>query len=248
MHGDARDRWCVAAIGGLGVAAAAGLALAGPIPQDPAYHCFADGRTLLGIPNFWNVVTNAPFVATGAVGLVWLARTHERLRGLRAAFAVFFAGVLCTGIGSAYYHWAPDNPRLVWDRLPLQFAFMALVALAIHDRLGARAGRAALGPLVVAGPATVVWWGATDDVRWYALAQFYPMLAIPLLLCCFPGRRFRTADWWVIAGCYAAAKATELLDHPVHEWLGFSGHSLKHLLAAGAPLWVPRLARPRPAA
>ena len=93
----------------------------------------------------------------------------------------------------------------------------------------------------------VIWWGATDDVRWYAMAQFYPMLAIPLLLLCFPGRRFRAADWGVIAGCYAAAKLTELLDHEIHDALGFSGHSLKHLLAAGAPFWVPRLASRTPA-
>src|SRR4029077_315822 len=33
------------------------LALLPPIPQDPSYHQFADQRTLLGIPNFWNVIS-----------------------------------------------------------------------------------------------------------------------------------------------------------------------------------------------
>ena len=39
-----------------------------PIPQDQGYHDFADHRTMFGIPNFWNVVSNLPFVAVGAVG------------------------------------------------------------------------------------------------------------------------------------------------------------------------------------
>src|SRR6516225_2480418 len=33
------------------------------------YHQFADQRELFGIPNFWNVISNLPFVAVGAVGL-----------------------------------------------------------------------------------------------------------------------------------------------------------------------------------
>jgi hypothetical protein len=36
-----------------------------PIPQDPAYHQFADLETVWGIPNFLNVVTSLLFVAVG---------------------------------------------------------------------------------------------------------------------------------------------------------------------------------------
>ena len=32
------------------------------IAQNPEYHQFADQRTLLGIPNFWDVMTNLPFI------------------------------------------------------------------------------------------------------------------------------------------------------------------------------------------
>src|ERR1700746_1848008 len=45
------------------------LLLLPPIPQDQSYHQFADQRTLLGIPNFWNVVSNLPFLVVGAAGL-----------------------------------------------------------------------------------------------------------------------------------------------------------------------------------
>ena len=32
-----------------------------PVPQDPAYHQFADARPWLGIPNFQNVASNLPW-------------------------------------------------------------------------------------------------------------------------------------------------------------------------------------------
>ena len=40
-----------------------------PVAQDLAYHDFADQRTLLGIPNFWNVVSNVPFFFIGLLGI-----------------------------------------------------------------------------------------------------------------------------------------------------------------------------------
>jgi hypothetical protein len=54
---------------GLMAASLAALPLLPPIPQDQDYHHFADTRALLGIPNVWNVISNLPFIAAGAVGL-----------------------------------------------------------------------------------------------------------------------------------------------------------------------------------
>ena len=59
---------------GLMVASLAALPLLPPIPQDQDYHNFADVRAWLGIPNVWNVISNLPFIAAGAVGL---ARCRE---------------------------------------------------------------------------------------------------------------------------------------------------------------------------
>lgn len=40
-----------------------------PIYQDESYHAFADQRTILGIPNFWNVISNLGFLIVGVQGL-----------------------------------------------------------------------------------------------------------------------------------------------------------------------------------
>jgi hypothetical protein len=229
-------------LGVLGVALAA-AAVSPPIPQDPAYHRLADGRTFFGIPNALNVVSNAPFVLVGALG-AWAIRPGGRARFIegreRWPWAVFFAGLFLTGFGSAYYHLAPDNQRLMWDRLPLAMALMGLFAAIVMERIGVRIGLALLGPLVAIGLASVLWWHAGElegrgDLRLYAIVQFYPLVAIPLLLSAWPPRYTLGGAILATVGVYAFAKVFELLDRPILE-LGsvVSGHTLKHLLAGGA--------------
>jgi len=40
-----------------------------PIPQNLEFHDFADKRELIKTPNFWDVITNIPFVIIGILGL-----------------------------------------------------------------------------------------------------------------------------------------------------------------------------------
>jgi hypothetical protein len=47
-----------------------------PLPQPPEYHQFADRRTLLGIPNFFNVFSNVAFLLVGGAGVVLLLRNR----------------------------------------------------------------------------------------------------------------------------------------------------------------------------
>src|SRR6202049_4527259 len=101
-----RDR-PVPVLYGLMIVSLAALLPLPPLLQDQAYHQFADQRELFGIPNFWNVVSNLPFVAVGAVGLL---RFHRD-----ATTTVLFAGIFLTGFGSSYYHLDPNDSTLFWD-------------------------------------------------------------------------------------------------------------------------------------
>lgn len=107
------------------------------IPQDPAYHHFADSRAVFGIPNAGDVISNLLYFIMGAIGLAAAAGKQSASRLLWLAF---FGGVTLTAFGSAYYHLAPDNHRLVWDRLPVTIAFMSLFSLIILERVDTRAG------------------------------------------------------------------------------------------------------------
>lgn len=227
-------------LAGISAASIVAMLLVPPIPQDPAYHQFADRNAVLGIPNFWNVVSNLPFLLIGLAGLATCATftAPGMLAELRPAYLMFFVGVGLIGPGSAYYHWHPDNAGLVWDRLPMTIAFMAFTALVVGENISAQLGRRLLWPLLAGGIASVGYWAVTEtggdgDLRAYALVQFLPMLLIPLILLWFPSRLQPDRYLWLMLLAYGLAKILEWLDQPIFElYAPLSGHGLKHLAAA----------------
>lgn len=224
------------------------------IDQNPAYHQFADGRDWVAIPNFLNVVSNLAFLIVGMAGLVLIAKPRPLKTGrsfldgrARWPYAIFFLGVALTSIGSSYYHLVPENGRLVWDRLPMTIAFMGFFAAIIAERISLRAGLALLIPLLIAGGASVFYWDYSErmgagDLRPYILVQFYPLLAIMLMMFLYPPRYTRSLDIAWALGFYGLAKILEVLDVQVFQLGGLvSGHTLKHVVAALAPFWILRM-------
>ena len=217
-----------------------------PVSQDPGYHNFADQRNISGIPHFWNVVTNIPFLVLGIIGFFKIQK--QELTGILPdffrAYLAFFMGLVLIGLGSGYYHLDPSNSTLVGDRMAITVTFMSFFVLIFGESISTRTASRLLVPLLFLGLASVVYWNITEnlgkgDLRFYALVQFLPMLLIPFLLLfygsCLSGRR------WIltIILVYGVAKIAEMYDQQIYELIGFSGHSLKHLIAAfGAFLFL----------
>jgi hypothetical protein len=233
------------------------LALVGPIPQDEAYHVFADQRSLIGVPNFLNVASNVPFLLAGIAGLILLLGKRSMTAGSfvnrfeRVPYVAFFLGVTLTCVGSAYYHLSPSSERLVWDRLPMSIAFMSLLASLIVERISLRAGLVSLAPLMLLGATSVIYWHVGEqsgrgDLRFYVLVQFNSLLAVILASILFHSRYTRRNDILVAAGVYALAKLVETLDSFVFALGGIvSGHTLKHVIAAWAIYLVLRMLKYR---
>jgi hypothetical protein len=221
----------------------AGIALIvhGPIPQLPNYHAFADQGMHLGIPHAGDVLSNVAFAAVG----LWALLAARRLPPAPEAPArnVFFAALLLTAAGSTWYHWAPDNARLVFDRLPIAIACAGLLAAA-HARIHGGRIPGLLATLLVAAVASVAWWSFTEsrgrgDLRPYLLLQGAPLILIPLWQALQREPVRERILFGLAVALYAAAKALELADAPVLEATGFvSGHTLKHLLAAAAAVCI----------
>lgn len=231
-----------------------GLFAVDPISQDPEYHRFADTRPHFGIPNFSDVVSNVGLALAGALGLVAVLGRKRRTIFTQPADArpydVFFIGVCLVSVGSAFYHWAPSNERLLWDRLPISVAFMAFCSAVVADRIDAKAGNTWLLPVLVAfGLMSLVYWYWTEslghgDLRFYGFVQFYPVVALPFVCWLFPENQYTAGRHltWVI-GWYALSKLLEYFDREVFGLSGhaISGHTLKHLAAAVATLLVLRM-------
>ena len=234
----------------LGIAAAVLPA----IPQPASYHDFADKRGWLGIANFGDVTSNAGFALVGACGLWALLRKQRRICFLdsreRWPYFIVFLGLLLTAAGSSYYHLAPNNARLVWDRLPMTAVFMGLVSAVIAERINVRWGIALLPLLLAIGAASVFQWRASEqhgqgDLRFYAAVQLYSALVVVLALL-LKARYTRGSDLAVVAAFYVLAKLAEIFDKEIFSydrWI--SGHTIKHIAAAAGSYWILRMLEKR---
>jgi len=236
------------------IAVIAAVFVAPRVPQPLSYHNFADQRPWLGIPRFGDVVSNVAFAVVGIWGLIFLVRLQPQQCFIdsreRWPYYFVFLGMLLTAFGSSYYHLAPDNARLVWDRLPMTIVFMALVAAMIVERINVPLGLGLLPILLAIGIASVIQWHLSEvrgegDLRFYAAVQVYAALVL-LVILLFPPRYTRSSDLAVVVGFYVLAKILETFDRRIFN-LGHivSGHTLKHLAGAVAGYWILRMLQKR---
>ena len=221
--------WPLATITVLSLVAIFSLA---PLPQDQSYHQFAGEKELFGLVNFWNVISNIPFLLIGLAGIGLCARACEF--EARLSWLVFFIAVTLVAFGSIWYHLHPDDMTLVWDRLPMAVGFMALFVALLSEYVDFRAQKTLLLPCVALGVGAVFLWGMSGDLRLYVWVQLFPLLIIVILLLFYKSRYPQKAYIAAALGLYVLAKGLELADHQIYELNGqlFAGHPLKHLVAA----------------
>ncbi len=209
------------------------------LPQDPGYHHFADSRAWMGVPNAADVLSNLAILLPALWGLRLTldgGASGDRFRhaGERMLAGLFFSALVLTAAGSTWYHLAPNDTRLFWDRLPLGLAFTTLIALLIAERTPVgRVDMLMLFLWALAGPLAVIWWhaGPTGDLRPYFLLHGFMFLCPPLLAGMaspYPQARSHLLWAWLL---FILAMAGDRFDHAMHDLTGHlvSGHTLKHL-------------------
>ncbi|MEW8292871.1 MAG: ceramidase domain-containing protein [Candidatus Thiodiazotropha endolucinida] len=204
-----------------------------PIPQDVAYHHFVDTGRFLGVPNFFDVISNLAFLLVGAVGIAFCLKNDTGPS--HSAWLVLFIGVSLVSVGSIYYHWNPSNETLVWDRLPMSIGFMGFLAALLSEYVDRRLS-CLLIPLVIMGIGSVLYGYFFDDLRLYVWVQFIPLLTLPFFLALFSSRFTHQGLLVYALVLYALAKGAEAYDATVFQMTGeaVSGHTVKHLLAAAS--------------
>src|SRR3954470_4534279 len=163
------------------------LALHGRIAQPAQYHEFANRSAAFGLQHAADVFSNAGFALVGIWGWLTLRprRASDELRAGWPGYRCFLIGLFLTPFGSGLYHLAPDNARLIWDRLPIALACAGLLVGVRGDtRPGLKTEIEAIG-LGFYAVASVAWWVYTDrsgadDLRPYLLLQGLSLVLIPL--------------------------------------------------------------------
>ena len=197
-------------------------------------HAFIDARSLFGIPNGLDVVSNIPFLFAGVWGLALLSN-HAMPPATHRAAQVFFVGLILTCFGSSLYHWAPSDFGLMIDRLGMAVAFAGVISFAAGSRLGDAVAKQATAVLLVLAPMAAVAAYSLHNVLPWAVVQFGGMLLI-VWLALQPQREDRVLNLWALIAWYALAKIFEAKDESVFELTQgiVSGHSLKHIAACMA--------------
>ncbi len=207
-----------------------------PIPQSQEYHQFADQLTFFSIPNFWNVISNLPFIVIGSLGIVSVLDLMKQ-NPLQSLFIWFFIGIILTGFGSAYYHYNPNDATLIWDRLPMTISFMSFLSIIISEFIDVNFGKKALFPFLIIGVLSIAYWVVFQDLRMYVLIQFLPISLIPIVLFLSKNNLKIKKYFWLILFAYVVAKFLESYDLFIFTstYNVISGHTMKHFAAAIAP-------------
>lgn len=230
-----------------------------PLPQPADYHKFVDQRSFFGIPNFNDVISNLAFLFSAGAGIVFLFQIHRT--PAQRSFAhfneslpywVLFLSVGAITLGSIGYHLAPDNDRLVWDRLPIVIALAALLSATLAERVDRTIGLWALPIFVMLAVLSVWYWHWTElqgrgNLNFYIVTQFYSILLIVWISARFPSRYSHAHDIYQVIALYGVAKVAEMLDGEIFIWTHglISGHTLKHLIAAYAVYRIVEILRRR---
>ncbi|MFA7291811.1 MAG: hypothetical protein WC023_06140 [Rhodocyclaceae bacterium] len=222
----------------------------GVIEQPANYHDFADRATWAGVPHAADVFSNFGFAIIGIWGWWQLSpqRAHPAIRAGWFGYRLLLVGLILTAAGSTYYHLAPDDYRLVWDRLPIALACAGLLAGVRAETVARYDARLEAAVLALLAVLSVAWWYFTGlqgqgDLRPYLLLQVLPILLVPLWQA-LHGSDAGDRGWFGAAlAIYVVAKLAELNDHEFLAAAGLvSGHTVKHLLATlAAALIVGRL-------
>lgn len=201
----------------------------GSIGQDETYHHFADNNPFVGVSNFYNVLSNIFFVIVGVGALI-----ISRLKNIRLILpeTILLLGIALTGLGSAYYHYNPDNLTLIWDRLPMTIVFTAFFYLIFQKFVLRQESLLLFFIFLGVGIYGIVHWIIFNDLRVYAFVQYFPILAIICILILYKVPFSYSKYILLIILFYAIAKLFEHFDLLFFQKIHVSGHTIKHVFAS----------------
>lgn len=217
-----------------------------PLAQAATYHHFADCRALGPVLNAANVLSNLAILVAGLLDLGWVLTRQRKPHPQTCGMSIAALGLVLTAAGSSYYHWAPSDATLIWDRLPITIVFGGILSMLWTSVTGKSAGWAQTLLITAASAGSVLYWAHFGSLWPYALLQFGGMATLAGLTV------LRKVDapraWGIVIGWYVLAKVFEMYDFQIWLLTGnlVAGHAIKHVasgLAGLALLGVVRSSR-----
>ncbi|KAF9614185.1 hypothetical protein IFM89_015693 [Coptis chinensis] len=156
------------------------------------------GQDQTRVPNTLNVITNFPFLIVGVFCLVLCLQGSFfaiSSRGEVWGWVFFYAGIVGTAFGSAYYHLKPEDNRVIWDRFPMMVAYAALLSNLVLERVGIRIGITCLFSLLSLAVVSIAYERNFDDLRLCMMFHLIPSVVIPTLAIRYPPKYTHSRYW-----------------------------------------------------
>tara|TARA_Y100000817_G_scaffold68423_1_gene51998 strand:- start:2437 stop:3039 length:603 start_codon:yes stop_codon:yes gene_type:complete len=178
------------------------------LPQ--SYHNFSDKRTILGIPNGINVLSNIVFIFL-AIYLL-----QKKKSNLLSIYLILLA------IASSYYHLNPSDDTLFWDVLMIATTSMIIFTMMSGTKNGEL--------FYLFGILSVIYWKMTGDLRLYLVI----LIGMPLYIALkyYENKKVKN-DVILLLFFYLLCRIVEHNDHFIYKITNntISGHTLKHIFA-----------------
>jgi hypothetical protein len=205
------------------------------IEQNQNYHNFADQRTLFGVRNAFDTLSNLAFIIVGILGLVNFYNNQyiKISNSFSVILNLFFIAIILIGLGSSFYHLSPNDFTLVFDRLAMSLVFASILAMLAYLKISPRFGLHTLAELLILAPLTVLIWKFNGNLTPYVVLQFVGIILLILMLL-LTKTRMQGPCFTSLIILYSAAKLVEFYDEKIFNLSQnlISGHTLKHLIAA----------------
>lgn len=208
-----------------------------PLTQSQLYHNFAEQRILFNIPHFGDVLSNLSFVVVGIL-LLWQSKTWqytELYKGQYSLFKFLAYGSILLGLGSGYYHWAPVDITLAWDRATMILGFGVIFydSCLRYNIFSVNKPLIGVSITTILFLCTIIFWLVTSRLEPYVFVQFFTMFILVVFAIKnykeIPSKHLFNMFVW-----YALAKLFENQDKTIFSYTNelISGHTLKHIAYA----------------
>ena len=181
-----------------------------PFPQ--GYHNFVDKRTIGGIPNFMNIVSNLAI----ALPAFYLMKKQKKISFLSI-------NILLLAITSALYHVNPNDNTIFLDMLFVMSINTVVLSYFVNKQVG--------NFIFILGILSVFYWKKYDDLRFYEFLK----IAIPVYAIFMLYKNPKVSNYiFPVIILTILIRVSEYNDKEIYKLTGgvISGHTLKHILAA----------------
>jgi len=196
------------------------------------YHNFADRKTLFGIPNAMNVLSNIAIL----IPFFYLLKKKENTNqeNMLSEKNLLIIHILLLTIASIYYHYNPSDNTIFWDILMIATLSIIVLNIINNHEYGKL--------LYILSILSVIYWKYSGDIKLYLII----LIGVPIY---FFLKYYKNKNDTIRKYLYFTIfftilyRIVELYDHQIYKITGniISGHTLKHIFAGLSILYIVKL-------